>query len=194
MNSLRFHIKPALVFVAMLAVARMGQAQAEAPASPEPGDSPVVEKVEVTAAALPLDKIAVPAEPKIQAEAVPGSASATAHVPKSIDQRVDNVSTDEVIRVAPKPRKNVSRLDNKPNRPKATLIAVIHGPMSPWGYANRYMSGEVTRPAAKDLQGSTARPGVPDRQGRRLGHQRFLPRWRPRVAGRRAPWTPTPVR
>ena len=162
MNSLRFHIKPALVCVAMLAVARMGQAQA--PASPEPGDTPVVEKVEVTPATLPLDKTAVQPESETQAEAAADSTSVTVHVPKSIDQRVDNVSTDEVIRIAPKPRKNVSRLDNKPNRPKASLIAVIHGPMSPWGYANRYMSGEVTRPAAKDLQGSAARPGQPGQQ------------------------------
>lgn len=165
MNSLRFHIKPALVFVAILAVARMGQAQAEAPASPEPGDSPAVEKVEVTPVASPLDKTAVQPESETQAEAAADSASATMHAPKSIDQRVDNVSTDEVIRIAPKPRKNVSRLDNRPNRPKATLIAVIHGPVSPWGYANRYMSGEVDRPAAKDLQGTADRPGQLGRAG-----------------------------
>jgi len=147
MNSLRNRIEFALAALVAVVSCQLAAAQATAPASPEPGDVPVTEKVEV--APVETATVAGPAD-----ETPKSAVSTGAGDTKRIAQRVDGASTDEIIRVTPKPKKNVYRIDNKPNRPKVTPIAVIKGPVAPWGFANRYMGGQVDRPAAKDLQGT----------------------------------------
>ncbi|NUM55859.1 MAG: hypothetical protein HUU46_19635 [Candidatus Hydrogenedentes bacterium] len=151
MNLSYFRLGLGLVLAAVLASSQFAYAQAEAPATPEPGDAPVVEKVEVVPAEPPAAEPA--AEP---AETEAAAADTTATVPfdaKRIEQRVDGTNQQEIIRIAQKPKKNVTRIDNRPNRPKVTPIAVIKGPVSPWGYGPRYLAGEVNRPAARDIQG-----------------------------------------
>lgn len=155
MNSLRNRIERALAAAAVLFSCQLALAQAAAPVSPEPGDAPVAEKVEVSPGA-PVETATVTGA---TAEA-PEAAKSAGPDTKRIAQRVDGASTDEIIRITPKPKKNVYRIDNKPNRPKVTPIAVIKGPVSPWGYASRYSGGQVDRPAARDLQGSAQGPGL----------------------------------
>lgn len=152
-----------LVTAVALIAAQVAFAQAEAPATPEPGDSPVVEQVEVTAPEPVEAESATPST--VDAPVSAKSTSVIQFDPKSIEQRVDNTTQQAVIRVAPRSKKNVSRIDNLPNRPKVTPIAVISGPVSPWGYATRYLNGEVDRPAAKDLQGGAEQPGLGNRAG-----------------------------
>lgn len=152
-----------LVAAVALVLAQAAFAQAEASATPEPGDSPVVEQVEVTAPEPVETESATPSTDDAAASAE--STPVIQFDPKSIEQRVDNTTQQEVIRVAPRSRKNVSRIDNLPNRPKVTPVAIIKGPVSPWGYATRYLNGEVDRPSAKDLQGGTGQPGLGNRSG-----------------------------
>jgi hypothetical protein len=137
-------------FTAALSFNQFGYAaEGEAPATPEPGDSAVVEKIEV----VPSEP--APVETTIETTTVEEKTVQTPAPefnPKTIDQRV--TATQEVLRVPPRSKKNVTRIDNRPNRPQVKPIAVISGPVSPWGYANRYIAGEVDRPSARDLQGT----------------------------------------
>lgn len=152
-----------LVLAVALVAAHASFAQADATAAtPEP------EVVEANPEFAPESPATaeIEAEPRTETAIVEPDAEApqtTLGQRKPIEQRV--VNKEEVIRIEPKPRKNVSRIDNLPNRSKAKPIAVIKGPVSPWGYATRYVNGEVQRPSAKELQGT----GGPGAQGARAG-------------------------
>mgnify|MGYP001558075629 CR=1 FL=1 len=158
MNPLGIRVKIVLVLVALLLFNYLGLAQVEAPASPEPGDSPIMEKAEVPNIS-PAPELDAQASSSTPEEPPAGSVAPSAFGEKRLEQRVDGTGTQEVIRVAPRSKKNVTRLDNRPNRPKAKLVAVIKGPVSPWGYGTRYLNGEVARNSAKDLKGTNQRPG-----------------------------------
>lgn len=163
----------AMVAAALLFAAAPALAQAQdAPATPEPADTVTVETPIVVPESTSEPELPGSPEPAgEQPTSITVTTTPTATLPspveesagrRSIEQRV--IPTEEPIRVQPKSRKNVSRLDNQPGRRKAKPIAVIKGPVSPWGYANRYLAGEVYRPAAKDLQGKSDAPGI-QRQG-----------------------------
>lgn len=158
MKAVCIRFKLLLVLVVALTAANASFAQADASAAtPEPA---VVEANPELAPESPATAVIV-AEPQAETAIVEPDAEAprtTLGQRKPIEQRV--VNTEEVIRIAPKPKKNVSRIDNLPNRPKAKPVAVIKGPVSPWGYATRYQNGEVNRPSAKDLQGGNQQPGA----------------------------------
>lgn len=158
MKSLRFGLQyiPLIAIMLLCVPASLAQAGAAA-ATPEPA---VVEANPEFAPQSPATAEIV-AEPRAETATIEPDAEApqtTLGKRKPIDQRV--VNKEEVIRIEPKPKKNVSRIDNLPNRPKAKPVAVIKGPVSPWGYATRYINGEVDRPAAKDLQGGNQQPGA----------------------------------
>ena len=158
-----------LVLAVALVAAHASFAQADAAGgTPEPA---TVEANPEFAPEAPATAEIV-AEPQVETAIVEPDTDApqtTLGQRKPIDQRV--VNTEEVIRIEPKPRKNVSRIDNKPNRPRAKPIAVIKGPVSPWGYSTRYINGEVERPSAKELQGTRGGPG--DRTGEIGGLEGF---------------------
>lgn len=174
MKSLSFRLQFMLLIAVALVCAQASFAQADAAAAtPEP--AAVEANPEFAPQTPPTAEIV--AEPQVGAAVVEPEAEApqtTLGQRRPIEQRVMN--TEEVIRIEPKPKKNVSRIDNLPNRPKAKPVAVIKGPVSPWGYATRYINGEVDRPSAKELQG-TGGPGQGDRAaglqglGRRGGGQ-----------------------
>ena len=147
---------------AMAVCASTAFAQADAGSSPEPGDNPQVEKALVTPAAAPAVSdsapVSAPTSPAVEPD------TATAANKKRIEQRVDGTQ-EKAIKVAPRPKKNVSRIDNLPNKPKVVPKAVIKGPVSPWGYANRYAAGEIDRKSAKELQGKSDLPPSAQRGG-----------------------------
>ncbi|MCC6797061.1 MAG: hypothetical protein IT366_18235 [Candidatus Hydrogenedentes bacterium] len=167
----RFKFLLVLAVALIAAHASFAQADAAAAATPEPA---TVEANPEFAPEAPATAEIV-AEPQVETAIVAPDAEApqtTLGQRQPIEQRV--VNREEVIRVEPKPRKNVSRIDNLPNRTKAKPIAVIKGPVSPWGYATRYVNGEVNRPSAKDLQGGGPQgPGAAAgaAQGERFGGQ-----------------------
>lgn len=74
-----------------------------------------------------------------------------------IDQRMDGRYNQEPIRVQPKAKKNVIRVDQE-RKPKIRPVAVIKGPVAPWGYTSRYLAGEVYRPSARELLGKSNAP------------------------------------
>ncbi|HRI88644.1 MAG TPA: hypothetical protein PLJ47_06370 [Candidatus Hydrogenedentes bacterium] len=173
MRSLRQLISGASIAAVGCLIAVPAFAQEEPGASPEPGDNPAVETVEVSPSSAETSVEAAPTTdsatttPGVLPSPLDSSASPSTN---SIEQRVDNTRTNEAIRVAPKSRKNVYRIDNLPNKPRVKPIAVIKGPVSPWGYATRYAQGEVSRPSAKELSGTdSAQPGARGRQGQQQG-------------------------
>ena len=149
-------------FVAMAFCATTALAQADATASPEVGEKPQVEKTIVAPA--PETPAAVSDTAPTTTLAAPEDEPADG-AKKSIDQRVDTSKNLAPIKVEPRPKKNVQRIDNLPNKPKVVPKAVIKGPVAPWGYSARYSSGQVTRPSAKDLQGKTNQPGIAGQAG-----------------------------
>lgn len=170
MNSFRVYTSLLLVCVACAVFAPFGHAAAEAPISPEPGDSPAAAKALTPEATAPQEESSSSSIPTVSDSSTPSNLAATKPLgERRIEQRVDGTKTEEVIRITPRPKKNVSRIDNKPNRPVVKPIAVIKGPVAPWGYATRYMNGEVNRPSAKELQGTNEQPGQPGAQAATQG-------------------------
>jgi hypothetical protein len=62
-----------------------------------------------------------------------------------IEQRVDGTNLQKPVKPERKTPKNVMRIDDK-NKRRVQPVAVIKAELSPWGYANRYLDGDISRP------------------------------------------------
>ncbi|MDZ4858528.1 MAG: hypothetical protein SGI88_06060 [Candidatus Hydrogenedentes bacterium] len=166
MRSVHHTFGVALIALAGLGVSGVAYGQDEIEViSPEPGDAPVAVEIEVTPAANEAVEVVIEGEVDVSTPGVlPSPLDSTVDSRPTLEQRVDDTNTNEAIRVAPRSRKNVYRLDNLPNKPRIKPIAVIQGPVSPWGYSNRYINGEINRQSAKEMQGKAPGPGS-ERQG-----------------------------
>ena len=64
---------------------------------------------------------------------------------RRIEQRVDGLNPVKLVKPERKTPKNVMRIDNQKKR-KVQPVAVIKAPLAPWGYANRYIAGDIATP------------------------------------------------
>lgn len=74
------------------------------------------------------------------------------------------VRTEKPERPTPK---NVTRIDNDPKRKRSVQpMAVIKAQLSPWGYTNRYLEGDIAEPEHPFGQATSGPGGIGNNQNR----------------------------